>query len=1002
MGRAEAMTDDQMKSLEVITGLNSGSETSQFMKDKENSNKGYPILTWQGTPNASDSTVSVSFTGEAQDEMELTAEIATELNDYSVEWLLLDDSGFSVITEKKEIDGEEVDVPYTGLTLSVPSEYVGKYLKVRVTDNEDGSSMASSAQGPVKPSPIKKIYFEGNPNPDEDMPVTLIYNNVDQTSEHGSLSVNVLTDPLQSNSLLDGEAISWNSSDETVASVAPVSENAVYSHEEETPAAAVIEAKGEGSADITVTIGEFEAVAKVSVYPAYVTAQARIGDSQAFQEVTVKDEDLSAVYGDALAGSPRYVTPLHLLTTYVRDVLEKDPAAVITITDQKVTAVDGEEGNWLYVADGKFGGSVDTSAEIKGDAEVTFIRLDENSPVDKAASFGQSVYEGICTVDMEVTLQAASLSGNTLAPLKGASVTAKKDGVSVNGLEAVTDEEGKAVLCFSEAGEYQLSAVHTNEAGENDIIAPYAKAVVAEKVPVTDIEWVSTDIPQTMEAGTTYQLTAQVKPENANYKGVIYTSDKEDVISVNASGLLTANTAGTAKITAASEENPEIRKEVSISVIRSVKEIRLQETKAVIRTGGTYQIQASVLPEDATNQELEFISNKMSIASVDEKGLITGRSAGETTITIVAKDKSGIRAEFTVTVGEPVTAVRLKETSAEIKIGETYQIEASVEPENASVKELTYASDKPDIADVDAKGVITGKAAGTAQITVTAADGSGVSSKFTVTVKEPVVVQQPVTAIRLKETSAEIKIGETYQIEASVEPENATVKELTYASDKTDIAEVDTKGVITGKAAGTAQITVAAADGSGVSAQLQITVEGGAGSDPGSETVHASKVTLNKTKISLQIGRTYTLKASVAPKNAVEKKVTWSTSNPKTATVTASGKVKAKKAGTVKITAKTANGKKAVCTVTVKKPAIKLNKKTLKLKKGKTNKTIKIKSSTPKGEKIKSAKSSKPKVAKVSVKKGKLTIKGRKKGSAVITITSTNGGTAKVKVTVKK
>ena len=78
------------------------------------------------------------------------------------------------------------------------------------------------------------------------------------------------------------------------------------------------------------------------------------------------------------------------------------------------------------------------------------------------------------------------------------------------------------------------------------------------------------------------------------------------------------------------------------------------------------------------------------------------------------------------------------------------------------------------------------------------------------------------------------------------------------------------------------------------------------------------KVDLNKTSLTLNVGKTFTLKATISPKTAINKTLTWSTSNKNIATVSSTGKVKAIKKGTATITVNTANGKTAKCKVTVK------------------------------------------------------------------------------------
>ncbi|MBR2315258.1 MAG: Ig domain-containing protein [Clostridia bacterium] len=165
------------------------------------------------------------------------------------------------------------------------------------------------------------------------------------------------------------------------------------------------------------------------------------------------------------------------------------------------------------------------------------------------------------------------------------------------------------------------------------------------------------------------------------------------------------------------------------------------------------------------------------------------------------------------------------------------------------------------------------------------------------------------------------------------------------------------------------------------------------------------KIKLNKTSLTIYVGETYSLKASVSPSNASNKKVTWSSSDKKVATVSSSGKITAKKAGKVTITvkAKDGSGKKATCKVTVKKltkvSKIKLNKTSVKLKVGSTSTVKATVSPSSATNKSVSWSSSNKKVATVS-SKGKITAVGA--GTAKITVKAKDGSGKKatVKVTV--
>ena len=167
-----------------------------------------------------------------------------------------------------------------------------------------------------------------------------------------------------------------------------------------------------------------------------------------------------------------------------------------------------------------------------------------------------------------------------------------------------------------------------------------------------------------------------------------------------------------------------------------------------------------------------------------------------------------------------------------------------------------------------------------------------------------------VTGVTLNKTKTEMENGSTLQLITTVTPSNATNKEVTYSSDKTSIAKVDTNGKIIAESVGKAKITVTTKDGN-KTASINVTVK--------AKPVAVTGVTLNQTSTSLAVGKTLNLVATVTPSNATNKTVKFTSNNTKVAKVNKNtGVVKAIGEGTAKITAKTANGNKATCKITVK------------------------------------------------------------------------------------
>ena len=187
-------------------------------------------------------------------------------------------------------------------------------------------------------------------------------------------------------------------------------------------------------------------------------------------------------------------------------------------------------------------------------------------------------------------------------------------------------------------------------------------------------------------------------------------------------------------------------------------------------------------------------------------------------------------------------------------------------------------------------------------ITLTLGEGGSV------TPPDPVAV----TGVSLNKNATTIAIGANETLTATITPANADNQAVTWSSNNTAVASVDQTGKVTGVSAGTATITVTTQDGN-KTATCTVTVP-----DPSADPVAVTGVSLNKTSTSLTVGATETLTATVAPANATNQAVTWSSNNTAVASVDQNGKVTGVSAGTATITVTTQDGNKtATCTVTV-------------------------------------------------------------------------------------
>lgn len=158
--------------------------------------------------------------------------------------------------------------------------------------------------------------------------------------------------------------------------------------------------------------------------------------------------------------------------------------------------------------------------------------------------------------------------------------------------------------------------------------------------------------------------------------------------------------------------------------------VTLDKTEITVKNGSTEQLTLTVEPEDFTDA-VSWKSTDASVATIDDSGLVTATGVGTATIKVVVGD---VNASCKVTVVQPVTSISLNKTSVTMEALATYQLTATVKPDNAADRTITWSSSDPEVAAVDDSGLVTALKKGTATITAAAQDGSGVTKTCTVTV----------------------------------------------------------------------------------------------------------------------------------------------------------------------------------------------------------------------------------------------------------------------------
>lgn len=256
--------------------------------------------------------------------------------------------------------------------------------------------------------------------------------------------------------------------------------------------------------------------------------------------------------------------------------------------------------------------------------------------------------------------------------------------------------------------------------------------------------------------------------------------------------------------------------EVEPQPIVPVTDIVVEPTTLSLFVGETGTLSATVLPEDATEKGVTWITTDESILSVED-GTVTALAEGSANVIVTSID-GGYSAICLTTVTQqevpiPVEGVSLSQSQLEIRIGDDGVIlEATIYPEDATNKNVTWSSSDETIATVE-NGIILPVAEGIAIITVITEDGEFIDTcEVNILPKEePIPIS--VTGVTLSESEINLTVGgESAILIATVEPEDATDKSVTWTSENEEIAIVE-DGLVTPISEGETNIVVATVDG---------------------------------------------------------------------------------------------------------------------------------------------------------------------------------------------
>lgn len=410
----------------------------------------------------------------------------------------------------------------------------------------------------------------------------------------------------------------------------------------------------------------------------------------------------------------------------------------------------------------------------------------------------------------------------------------------------------------------------------------------------------------TLEEGQGTQLTSTVEPDEAS-QYLIWESSDNNVATVE-NGWVDAVKAGTCTVTAR-VGNLSASCEVTVTEkYIYVNGITLNKNSTELIKGESETLVATVKPENATDKTVIWSSADESIASVDQNGKITANKGGQTTVYAQARgwNDYSYTAYCTVIVKVPASSITLDKTSFRLGIGNYQTISATVKPDDTTDK-ITWSSSDPDVVSCYPSGTVEGRKKGTAVITATAGECSATCSVEVIHALSSVSLTCQHEGYSSYQRKLTIKKGDEAQFQAEYSPTDADVFDVEWISSDPSVVTIDNNGLLKAVGAGSADIKIIADE---KEASCSVTV-----------LVDTEYITLNKTEISMDIGETIPLVATLHPEDATDA-VKWKSSKESVVTVDQNGNITAIKAGDAVITV-SAGGKTASCDVNVKLVAAK-------------------------------------------------------------------------------
>ena len=420
----------------------------------------------------------------------------------------------------------------------------------------------------------------------------------------------------------------------------------------------------------------------------------------------------------------------------------------------------------------------------------------------------------------------------------------------------------------------------------------------------------SLDIPNVVYAGNEVEfLPIENKKDDTVYEFIsdnneVAQFEYETLSSNDSSNTIIAKKNGKAKVKVIATSNgTEISVyEKEVTVCSSFDNSMFSNSDYKVSVGKTIDLNVDLSKYKECYDNLTYTSTNNDVATVSKEGIVTALKEGVTTIEVSNGTKTISTNVEVVSSSDTVlvTDVKVDKTSISLEEGKTSKIKVDVLPSNATNKSVDWKSSNEKVAVVSSKGVVEAIGVGNAVVTVTTQDGNK-SANVNVTVTKKVNNLDSVCKSTLEKGSSKKSYTLTFLQAINVKYFNdSLVNDLvTWSSSDPTIVKVDRKGNVLAIGTGKAYVNVSC--NNKVYERIEINAIK-------RDSVKANKITLSPSSLTINVGVTKSISATVTPKNASVKNLKWDSSDNTIAKVNSKGQVTGVKAGKAKISVSTADG----------------------------------------------------------------------------------------------